>query len=143
MKDEILFKAARVDNQEIVIGFVIPGMYPEYDKLYIMPFPIPPTPNYQPFPCYEVNPDSVERLVYVDKEGVQYFTGDKLAIYLEGYSSFAEALAEGDGCVGEINHNGLVGVDVEESYWPMSELSICYKFYHITDDAYQSYQDNN
>lgn len=98
MKQKILFKGQRVDNGELVCGDVIHGVGSKHGAMYILPIT-----HIYPKDChclngYEVIPETVERLVH-EENGVQYFTGDKLAVYSEYYDSFEEALAEGEACV--------------------------------------------
>lgn len=86
---------------------------------------------------YAVKPETVGRLVY-EKDNVQYFTGDKLAIYTEGYENFEDALADGSACVSEINANGLVVIEYDEIYIAVEDLKgCCYEANIITNEEYE------
>lgn len=133
MKQKILFKGQRVDNGELVCGDVIHGVGPKHGQMFILPIAHIYPKDCHSLDGYEVIPETVERLVH-EENGIEYFTGDKLAVYAEYYDSFKEALAEGEACVSLINENGLVPIEFEECSWSISNLSFSYMFYHITPE---------
>lgn len=131
MKQKILFKGQRVDNGEEIKGYYSECLY---DHSFIETI----SSDGLCSDTLEVIPETVERLVH-EENNIQYFTGDKLAVYSEYYPSFEEALADGEACVSEIDDNGLVILENEEAIEQISMLSYCHKFYHITPEEYEKY----
>jgi hypothetical protein len=130
MKQKILFKGHRVDNDDSV-HFNFYGAYVDESGNEIEP------KRFIRDCGFLVIPETVERLVH-EENGVQYFTGDKLAVYSDTYPTFEEALADGSACVSEIDDNGLVIIEHEEILLQVDMLTVCcYKFYHITNEEYE------
>jgi hypothetical protein len=138
MKQKILFRAQRVDNRELVCGDVIHGVGPKHGKMFILPISHIYPKDCHSLDGYEVIPETVERLVH-EENGIEYFTGDKLAVYSEYYPTFEEAFADGEACVSEIDDNGLVILENEEAIEQISMLSYCHKFYHISQEEFEKY----